>query len=185
MRMCRLVRLLCVIFFPGLLILALFTCNAINPMALMFMTDFWVTNNGSRPILVTPIGTVGRGHRRQLDLVADSRFYWPAFKTTRFKINPGETRKFVYDWDDIQFSELLIEAGRDKRVLIVDPEPTKNQYRRPEKDRFVVGDLRPLPQAPPTIADMGQQAFSWGVLYLLGTVVAIPVFWLCGRSLKR
>jgi len=186
MTACRALRALCMALFPGVLVLALYACNTVNPMSRMFMFDFHITNMTSHSILVTPVGATGpSGHRTRLPLLADVRFYWPARQSGRLAIAPNETRKFTYDWDDIQFSEILVEWGDEARLLVVNAEPTRDQYRPPPVDHFTITDMQTLPPASHEIVALSKERMPWGTIYLLASVIAVPTFWWCGRRIRR
>ena len=181
----RAIRAVALLFVPGFLMFALYACNTINPLSLGFRTEFWVTNKTTAPVLVTPVGTVGQeGYRTTLNLVRDTPLYLPVFRFARFAIAPGETRKFVYDWDDVQFSEISIEASGQQRVIIVDPEPTKRQYTVPEQTHFVVSELAQLPHASSDVAAISEDVWNPFDLYWLISILAPPAFFLAGRKLR-
>src|SRR5690348_3526721 len=100
--------------------------NAVNPMQLMFVTGFTVQNRTGGTLSVTPIGTVGPdGHRRPLPLMRWQIPAVPASRNGRLPVQSGKTITLYYDWDDINFSELVIEAeDGELRQLVVNPPPT-------------------------------------------------------------
>ena len=68
---------------PLFLVVWIILLNTVNPMAMVFLADFEVTNESSETIRVTPSGAVGsEGRRATLPLSVSSRFYliWPVAK---------------------------------------------------------------------------------------------------------
>jgi hypothetical protein len=147
--------------------------NTINPLVAAFVTDIHVTNQSGQPITVTPIGTMGaEGHRYPLPVYI-SRF--PAIAASRcggFAVEPGATRVILYDWDDTNLSEIVVDfADGTSRQWVVDPEPTKNQYRPPATNRFVIDAAAELEVVPANVAAAAAQARQpsrqWLVVFLL------------------
>jgi hypothetical protein len=134
---------------PFSLVAALLAMNAVNPMALTFLTKFTVVNETHADIWVTPIGVIGQeGRRVTLRYSLLKRLSIPGTKDRGFHIAAGSSREFVYDSDDIQFCEILVHtADGVMRVMPTGLHPTEGQYRTPEQDRFVVRDLAGLESA--------------------------------------
>lgn len=134
------------VFLPLTCIPVLFLSNTINPMALAFITRFTVENRMEATIFVTPIGTVGsEGRRFPLSLMRWEFPWMPASQRGRLPVRSGEMITFYYDWDDINFSELVVEAeDGELRQLVVNPKPTLNQYTIPKVTNFVIDDLAKL-----------------------------------------
>lgn len=124
----------------------LFLLNVVNPMQMVFVTAFTVENRTAATIYVTPVGTVGPdGWRRPLPLAVWQAPWVPASQRGRIPIGSGETITLYYDWDDINFSELVVETeGGTLRQLIVNPNPTANQYTIPRVTDFVIDDVAQL-----------------------------------------
>ncbi len=120
-----------------------------SPMIMNFWTGFSVRNSAGEIIYVTPIGTVGReGYRDRLPLSRSSHFSIPPSTNSDFRLSPNEVRRFIYNWDDINFSELAVRDERGHwRQLVVDPHPTERQYRRLAQDFFVIPPFSELPDA--------------------------------------
>lgn len=118
-------------------------------MGLMFLTGFTVENASGENVWVTPIGAVGEaGTRRPLPL---SAFKIPYLLTPFRKDLPvaqGARLEFIYDWDDIQFSEILVRNAKGEyHALATGLPPTEGQYRRPQQTNFVVLPLDAMPPA--------------------------------------
>jgi hypothetical protein len=163
--------------------------NFANPMARAFLTDFTVRNSSGEIVHITPIGTVGEeGHRRQLPLSLSSEISIPASTASDFRLAPNEERRFTYDWDDINFSEVAVRDERGKwRELVVDPQPTERQYRPPAEDSFVIPPFSELPEATEPVRAAAVRPSSrvsivW-VLSLLGVFPPVLLVY-CLRRLR-
>jgi hypothetical protein len=141
--------LLALLLSPLSFLTLLFGFNLINPMALMFLTSFTIENHSSEDIWVSPIGAVGAaGHRYTLPFSVSEFPYLTSPIDREFYIPPGSSRSFTYDWDDIQFSEILIMNKSGKfYVLGTGLHPTEGQYRRPQASVFMVPPLNELSRA--------------------------------------
>jgi hypothetical protein len=138
-----------VLSFPLFLVTLLFALSLINPMGPAFLTTFEVKNASGKELWVTPIGAVNRnGLRRTLPMTANRLFYLQTPADRDFALAPGASRTFTYDWDDVQFSEILVrDASGDYRVLPTGLHPTEGQFRRPELNRFVMTNWKELAPA--------------------------------------
>lgn len=132
----------------------LFVFNMINPVAMAFVTEIHITNGLSEAISITPVGTTGPEGRRVPLPVYVSRV--PAIPSERFGafvVEPGQTRKLLYDWDDINVSEIVVTlADGSSRQMVVDTESTKDQYRLPTTNRFIIQDMSHLSDVPEGVA---------------------------------
>jgi hypothetical protein len=120
--------------------------GSMNPLALAFVTDIRIENRLDEPIWVTPIGTVGKkGTRRPLPVCRRRIPYEPSRQRGNFRVDPGERCAIYYDWDDINFSEVVVrtEAGRLFQ-LIANPDPTGRQYVQAPRSEFIIDDLAGL-----------------------------------------
>jgi hypothetical protein len=152
-------------------------------MALMFITSFTVVNETTETLVVSPVGTVGAGDRHLLPLYATHTPACMAPRDRRFQIGPGESRRFLYDWDDINFSELAIESEDSYRMLVVDPKPTENQYHMPYQDVFVIDTLSALPPASAEVREAVENtsATDMWLRTVLGAsplLVLVPLYWI-------
>ncbi len=129
----------------GLMIpVALMEMCFVNPFDAIFTTDFVVDNRTDEPIWVTLIGTVGKkGARRPL---------WMVGRRDRgdIPIDAGDSLRLHYDWDDINFSEVVVRDARGRRFqMIANPDPVGRQYVVAPVRHFVVSDLDTMvPMAP-------------------------------------
>lgn len=126
-----------------------------NPMLLAFLFRFDVVNESGETVWITPIGAIDReGERRVLAQYTEGGEAIPAGQERNQKVQPGETLRIVYDWDDINFSEILVrDAAGNGRVLVVDATPTVDQFHSPESNRFVIPQLDSLAPAPADVAE--------------------------------
>lgn len=115
-----------------------------------FIAGFVIQNDTDQPLDVTPVGTVGPQGRRSPLPVQCCRFpTFPAWQRGGFRLAPGESISILYDMDDINFSEIVVrEADGISRQLVVNPNPTTNQYHAPSQRRFVIRDLTSLGPVP-------------------------------------
>jgi hypothetical protein len=159
----------------------LFVVNMVNPMQTAFVTDIHVTNRLSEPITVTPVGTIGPEGRRAPLPIYVSRFpAIPSGDSGGFVVGPGQTREILYDWDDINLSEIVVRPpDGTSRQLVVDPEPTKNQYRQPTTKQFVIDDLSTLVPVPESVAAATARAQQSNGLWLKVMPLLIPWFTFC------
>lgn len=168
---------------------ALVLFNAVNPMQLAFITGFTVENRTAATIHVTPIGTVGpAGDRHPLPLAVWKAPWVPASRLGRFPVRSGETITLYYDWDDINFSELVVEADEgEPRQLVVNPEPTANQYTVPRVTDFVIDDVGRLGAVDPRVREAhaaAQQPVRWWPI-LLATGAPAVTFVVLRRWYRR
>ena len=128
----------------------LLTVAILAPFA--FMVSFTIENQTNEPLLVTPIGTVGKsGGRHLLPVLMANSVNFPAKQSSRFRLAPGESVSISYDMDDINFSEIVVENEHSEaRQMVTDPSPTQRQYHGPAQQSFAIDDwnkLAPLSDA--------------------------------------
>ncbi len=163
---------------PASLFTALFLINVINPMGLMFLTSFRVSNQSGEAVSVPPVGVIGdRTERRALPLSACSFLCIPALRERSFFLALGRERTITYDWDDIQFSEIVVEsASGSVHELVVDPNPRINQYSRVATNFFVIPPLAQLPVAGPEVRRvLHDPHYSWRLwaVILIGALAPV------------
>jgi hypothetical protein len=142
----RILRIVGFVLLPLFVITCLLVINTVNPMRLAFVASFDIVNATAEEILVAPIGAVGSdGQRYPLPLASARCFGVIPQSDLEFAVPPGATLALAYDWDDIQFSEILCRT-RDgaHRALPAGLHPTQGQYRRPREKRFEIADLNAL-----------------------------------------
>jgi len=125
-----------------------------------FVAKFTVENQTDEPIAVTPVGTVGQqGTREALPV-----YMWPLppiWSSHRggFEILPGESIDIIYDMDDINFSEIVVHSRNGEiGQVVVNPDPTRDQYHAPAQKHFVIDDLDSLAPVPRYVSDAARKA---------------------------
>ena len=123
--------------------------NAFNPMQVGFLTTFVVQNDSGQQIDVWPLGAPGPFEPRVLPLFITRFPALPDPSSGRFRIPPGGTATIRYDWDDTNFTELLIRSadGRYKRMP-VDTDREPGCCSPPGSDVYVVPRMEVLMNAP-------------------------------------
>jgi len=185
------IMLAAILLSPLSLLTLLIGINTINPMSLMFITTFEIENKTGEEILVTPIGAVGpEGYRQTLPYSALPWLYIIIKDYKDYPIPPGEVRKFHYDWDDIQFSEILIRRpSKEYHFIETGLHPTKDQYQRPEKDRFEIVDLESSPLAEDIHLEALQidsnRILLFYILAILGFAPPVLLFWALSIKLEK
>ena len=157
MKIRKISLLISIIFTSPFLLLCFFVLlSTVNPMLLVFIANFKVENQSGQDIWFTPIGT--RGTEAQKGLMPIYLTAIPALPAVRignYYLKDGDTKKIKYDWDDVNFSEILIKAKNGQFYeLIVDLEPTDNQYHPPKSKHFVIPELKTLCVARPNIIEV-------------------------------
>jgi hypothetical protein len=155
-------RLICFAFLPGLALLALvsFASVIINPTKAFFFSTFSLRNNLPQAVTVTPAGKIsGSEKRSNLPYFLNFPIMVRSIKTGRFDIAPGDNRRFIYNWDDITFSEIVVEVGSEKRMIVIDSPKSP-----PEEMEFNITNINLLPIAPDNIALVTNRTWdSWAL----------------------
>ena len=117
------------------------------------MTDIQITNSTQHTISVTPIGTVGvKGYRDPLHQVHRKPPEFDYKEQGGYEVLPDSTVELWYDWDDINFSEIVVEDHLGNlSQFVVDPNPTQNQYHPPSTNTFTITDTSPLVPVTPDV----------------------------------
>ncbi len=164
--------------------------NMFNPMQSGFIVDFDIVNASDQTIYVTPVGTWGaEGDKSVLPQYSSDSPAITAAKSRNLPIKPGRRRRILYDYDDINFSELVVryEDGQ-LRQLVTDPQPTTRQYHPPFEKTYTI----PEPDQLPPVRSAVAQAITGEPINLRLEVAMLPlllpglVFWglLAYRSRK-
>ena len=143
---------------------------------LAFITDCSVTNATNDFLSVTPVGTVGSdGQRTLLPLYCTSFPFFVKSKRGDFQIAPNETFRFDYDMDDVNFSEIVVEnSAGEIRQIVVNSNPTQNQYMVPSETDFIIDDFNVLATVPgnvKTVAVAGQQSGRMWLVYIISVIL--------------
>lgn len=145
-------RILLWVTYPFLVLSSLLMVGTLFTLA--FVVSFSIENRTAQTIAVTPVGTAGEeGRKWPLPTVVSSILPLPAGRAGGFRLAPGESVTILYDMDDINFSEIVVEDQHGGRhQLVVDPQPTTNQYHAPSERRFVIDDLKSLSPVDPGVS---------------------------------
>ncbi len=178
--------LVIVLSLPGALLFLLFLAARStdwSPIGVAFKTHFTVYNGTLQDLEVTPIGAVGTdGERYTLPLLRDTEGYVREQKTSRFLLPTHGIVTFLYDWDDINLSELIVHLPGGDRVLVLDLHPTENQYHPPLSDRFEINDISELvPAGPKHAAALDRRPMIgpfWLYIYASIPTLALASWWL-------
>lgn len=175
---------------PLTLVSALVALNLVNPMGLSFMQEFRISNNTSERVSVTPVGALDeRGRRGLLPIFPCKFFVMPHVRIKGFEIGPGETRTLCYNWDDIQFSEIVVRDSTGTWQLVVDAEPTKKQFRAAAATDFAVTPETPrIPVAPAVLAaaDSPDRSLHFHAAWISGLAapLAFRFLWRANKRLS-
>jgi len=182
----RILRAAGFILLPLFCLTCLLTCGAVNFMSVSFLTTFEVVNYTGEDLIVTPIGARGaEGERGLLPISRSSRFSIMSSKAGEFPLPAGSTLSVTYDWDDVQFSEIVCRRPDGSHLIVpTGLHPTQNQYQTPPVDRFEIRDLGNLQPA----TDLHLRAVKSrrdgvsAVHFLAGLGLLSPLcFWLAAR----
>ena len=152
-----------------------------------FLIECSLENTTNHTVWVTPVGTAGpQGSRYLLPMYRQSWPKRPTIKRSHYQVKPGERFVFVYDFDDINFSELVIE---DKTgivgQIVVNPTPTRSQYSPPAQTDYVLSPTTPLAPVPANVAAVVTTARP-NTRLLWSYVVCIPAFFVeIGRGVCK
>lgn len=157
-----------------------------------FRQEIEIVNHSGATIVVTPIGTWhGSVRRSALPVTASRMIHWPALKNGAFPIAPGQSLRIDYDGDDIDPTEIYVDAGPG-RLLEVSVKPRSAADFDFDKDRRIeISDLSGLKPAcaPVMTAAAGANRNEWTVLltslFLLGPLVVGAGLWVLGRIFER
>ena len=188
----RILLVLNALLLPLAALAAIIVFNMLNPMQATFITGFTIENRTSHSLLVTPVGTVGqKGHRSLLPVYLCTFPAIPVIQRRDFPVAAGGSIDILYDWDDINLSEILVvdEAG-GRYEMVVDPMPTKHQYHPPKNDRLVIQDLKGLGMTSSSVIEAyGRKEIGWLIyaLAIVGGVILASFIWLfrINRKLAR
>ena len=169
-----LMRLAAVPYYFAMFVAFLIWITVLCPLA--FITDCSVTNATNDFLSVTPVGTVGSdGQRTLLPLYRTSFPFFVKSKRGDFQIAPNETFRFDYDMDDVNFSEIVVEnSAGEIRQIVVNSNPTQNQYMVPSETDFIIDDFNVLAAVPgnvKTVAVAGQQSGRMWLVYIISVIL--------------
>lgn len=182
----RLLRVAGFVLLPLFCLTCLFTCSVVNPMGMAFLTSFDVVNSTHEDLVITPIGARGpEGRRGTLPISSSSRFYLMSSQRGEFPLPAGSTLSLTYDWDDVQFSEIVCRRPDGSHfILPTGLHPTQGQYRQPPTKRFEIADLASVqPATELHLAAVRPQSGRISIAYILaGLGLLSPLcFWAARR----
>ena len=177
----------------GFLLSAALLLLNFNPFNFAFQTPITITNESGREIKVSPIGIAeGNGELFPLPRHQFALPIVPAVRQGRFFLRKGEVLDLTYDWDDIIFTSVVIEAeGLTPRELIIEPGArVEDCCYVPKNTTPVVSNLDHLPFArPQAIRSVERHSLNLRVLVLwlpaLGPVLLLTGCFLVVGSLTR
>ena len=152
----------------------LFVIAMFVPMQRAFFQEFQVANQSGEVVWVTPIGVTDRVDttaRSVLPLFQSKSPSIPAFRTQNLVLLPGQKRWFLYNWDDIQFSEIVVvnQHGVTNQV-VVDSNPTRHMFSKVDKKIIQIPNLSRLSMAKPyamvAITSIDRAIIKWIVVFL-------------------
>jgi hypothetical protein len=158
-------------------------------LSLPFHVGFTVKNNTDKALMFTPVGTWGDNNRAVLRQYMTSSFGIPSCKLKHIRLEPGQNKTVLYDYDDINFSHIYIKTldGREKQ-LVTNPNAVEYSdrhkcylYRPPTKHLFSIQDIASLPIADPDVTDAVHAASEVRCrifLFVLLLSVCFPFAWL-------
>ena len=124
-----------------------------------FHRKFTIENQTQETIAVTPVGTVGEGVRRPLPIYSSRLPLIPSSCRGGFKLEPGESIEIIYDMDDINLSEIVIQDEERKiGQLVVSADLIRDRYSTPPQTHFMIDDLNSLVGVPGSIRDAAREA---------------------------
>ena len=154
----------------GLLLSAALLLMNFNPFNFAFQASITIANKSDREIKVSPIGIAeGNGELYPLPRHQFALPIFPAVRQGRFHLRSGEALELSYDWDDIIFTSVVIEAeGLTPREIIVEPGArVEDCCYVPKNTTPLVTNLESLPLArPQAIRSVERHSLSPRVLLL-------------------
>ena len=144
----------------------------LNPMGAIFVTSFTVENKSAETLKITPVGTIGK---TKALLPTFSRWipFLPAIKNRNFNLKPGQSVRIIYDWDDINFSEIAVDTKDGKYYqVVVDKTPTENQYHR-TSGCFIIPSRSKMEPIQPDVLAALQLPNRFFTRFLIITVLGI------------
>jgi hypothetical protein len=128
------------------LTLLLIALNSINPMQLMFSTSFELRNGSGEHVRAWPLGRHESGQLSHLPLLLAEVPALPALGTGGFAIAPGGSRRVRYDWDDYNFTTIIVRRSNGDLRAIDIPAQSDCCYRHAH-DEYVIPPLERLRRA--------------------------------------
>lgn len=165
-------RFLLILLCVNGVVVALEALVVVVGMAATFRTPFVVENRTPTTIMVTPLGSIGGPERYVLPLLRSRRSLLPAGQLARFEVAPRQAREFLYDSDDIQLTELLVEANGRRMQLTAQP---PDGARGAARERLVIDDLDRLEPLSPGVAAWATASSETGSNATVVIILLLPV----------
>lgn len=171
---------------PLFCLTCLVACSVVNPMAMGFLTSFEVVNSTKEDLVVTPIGSRGpEGRRGTLPIASSSGLYIMSSQRSEFVLSASSTLRLTYDWDDVQFTEILFRRPDGSHsVLETGLHPTPGQYMQQPTKHFEIADFTTFhPATDIHLAVLRSQADRLPIGYILAALGLLsPIcFWAARR----
>jgi len=160
----------------GLLLFGLLATTA-------FVADITIENRAGEEMTVTPLGAI-RGSEQPdarfgLPTVVAESFPFPSARSGGYRLAPGESVKILYDMDDIQFTDIVVERQNgDALQLVTSPAPHGSSYTGPQLDHYVIDDLSRLPPASAAAREAAERVKPSGIGGVLVFAAVLVVPWL-------
>jgi hypothetical protein len=119
------------------LLLLLIALNSINPMQFMFSTSFEVRNASGEHVRAWPLGRHESGQLSQLPFLLAELPAIPSLGTWGFAIGPGGSRRVRYDWDDHNFTTIVVRRTNGDMRAIDMPAPSDCCYRHADEEYVI------------------------------------------------
>lgn len=132
------------------LVLGVVVLRSCHPVARVFVSELRIRNDSGVTVWVTPIGMwEGRGRIGPLPRLTPALWMWRHPRQTRLRLDPGESVRILYDWDDINFRHILVrDAAGVVRILDTDRKGNLGNCYRAQRDTYVIPALKMLRLAP-------------------------------------
>jgi hypothetical protein len=174
---------------PATLLAVLIAVNSINPLQTIFIAQFDVQNTSGEELQFWVAGTHESGRLHLLPLFASAFPALPSPRTGGFNLANARSAHIVYDWDDIDFSVIVVRRDNGElRALDVDAEKRGGDCCRPPVARsYVIPRLDGLRAASPTEAAVLTEDSAPGLrlaVVFAGPLVPVGLFW-WSRRLAR
>ena len=119
---------LAVVFGLSSLFTVLLLLNSVNPLQTVTVRSVRVVNESGDHLLITPVGTLGRGHvgpdkMGHKHVLSQFLFEWPALPSIAVKELPlgdGDQRVITYDDEVLHFTDLVLcdSSGKHSRIEV-------------------------------------------------------------------
>ena len=173
---------------PATLFVILVGVNSVNPLQTIFVTQFVVHNTSGEPLRIWVAGKHESGNLHLLPLFATAFPALPSFRD-RFKLADGRSARIVYDWDDMDFSVIVVQRGSGEfRAVDVDTEKRGTDCcRPPSAPAYVIpriDSLRVASSAEVAVLTENAESALRLALVFAGPLVPVGLFW-WSRRLAR